>query len=218
MLPARAKVAAVRHHAALAYAELPAFMRELQQQDTISALALEFTILATARTGEVIGARWCEFNLGRKLWVLPAGRMKAGKPHRVALSKRAITILEKMAALQGGAEAAEPGAFVFPGDRPGRGLSQMAMLVLLRRMGHSDLTVHGFRSAFSDWCAEQTNFSSEAREMALAHTVGDKVEAAYRRGDLLAKRFELAEAWAEYCARGEPPTKRRAPVLAEVAA
>jgi integrase len=207
LLPARAKVAAVQHHKALAYAQLPLFMRELREADTVSALALEFTILCASRTGEVIGARWRELDLDRKLWVIPGLRMKGCRIHRVALSTRAIEILEKMAELQGGAEAAEPDACVFPGDKPGRGLSQMAMLMLLRRMACGDLTVHGFRSAFSDWCAEQTNFPSEVREMALAHTVGDKVEAAYRRGDLLQKRFALAEAWAQYCAQPGPERK-----------
>ncbi|MBV8737673.1 MAG: tyrosine-type recombinase/integrase [Alphaproteobacteria bacterium] len=180
------------HHAALPYAELPAFMTALRQQDGVTARALEFTILTAARTGEVIGAGWGEINLTERLWVIRAERMKAGKEHRVPLSDAAVAILEKMAAIRAG-------EYVFLGQRADRPLSQMAMLVLLRRMGRSDLTVHGFRSAFSDWCAERTAFPAEVREMALAHAVGDKVEAAYRRGDLFQKRRNVVEAWARFC-------------------
>ena len=210
LLPARNKVAAVRHHTALPYGELPAFMAALRQQDNVGALALEFCILTCARTGEVMGARWGEFDLPKKLWTIPAARMKAGRLHRVALSGAALAILHKMAVLVGG-PAGDPDAHVFPGGKVGAGLSQMAMLMLLRRIGRDDLTVHGFRSAFSDWCAEQTAFSTEVREMALAHTVGDKVEAAYRRGDLLQKRYELAEAWAAYCGGGGDARKAEVP-------
>jgi integrase len=192
LLPARSKVRRVEHHAALPYAELPSFMAELRQQEGIGARALEFTILMVARTGEVIGARWEEINLAERLWIVPAQRMKAGKEHRVPLSDATIAILEERAARR-------QSDFVFPGERAGRPLSNMAMAMLLRRMGRLE-TVHGFRSAFSDWCAERTNFPSEVREMALAHTVSDKVEAAYRRGDLFQKRRQLAEAWARHCA------------------
>ena len=159
----------------------------------MSARALEFLILTAARTGEVIGARWDEINLAERLWIVPAARMKAGKEHRVPLSSAALAIVETMAEQR-------QGDFVFPGGRTGQPLSNMALLMTLRRMGRGDLTAHGFRSTFSDWCAERTNFPSEVREMALAHTVGDKVEAAYRRGDLFEKRRQLAEAWAVYCA------------------
>jgi integrase len=196
--PSKAKAAARRengrgeHHAALPYAELPAFIAELRQQKGIAARTLEFTILTAARTGEVIGARWDEIDLAAKVWAVPGERMKAGKEHRSPLAERAAAILEEMAAIR-------EGDFVFPGGRAGRPLSNMAMTETLRRMGRGELTVHGFRSSFSDWCAEQTNFPAEVRDMALAHAVGDKVEAAYRRGDLFQKRRQLAEAWARFC-------------------
>jgi integrase len=197
--PTKAKAAARRangrseHHAALPYAELPDFMAELQEQDGFGAHAFEFAILTVARTGEAIEAKWSEINLAERLWTLPADRMKAGKEHRVPLCDRPIEILEEMQKIR-------ESEFVFPGGKAGRPLSNMAFLMMLRRMGRGNLTAHGFRSTFSDWCAEQTNFPSEVREMALAHAVSDKVEAAYRRGDLFDKRRQLAEAWAEFCA------------------
>src|SRR5262249_10448189 len=153
------------------------FMAELRQQEGIAARALEFTILTAARTGEAIGAKWSEINLGERLWTIPADRMKAGKEYRSPLADRVIEILEDMQKIR-------ESDFVFPGDKAGRPLSNMAMLKLLRRMSRDDLTVHGFRSSLSDWSAERTAFPSEVREMALAHAVSDKVEAAYRRGDL----------------------------------
>jgi integrase len=191
LLPAPSKVQQVRHLAALAYGEIGVFMAELRGQEGIAAKALEFTILSASRTGEVIGAGWDELDLKNRLWTIPAVRMKGGREHRVPLSDAAMAIVEEMRKVR-------TGDFVFPGAR-GKGLSQMSMLMLLRRMGRADLTVHGFRSCFSDWCAERTAFPAEVREMALAHTVGDKVEAAYRRGDLLKKRYQLAEAWARFC-------------------
>jgi len=201
LLPKRSKVARIKHHAALPYAELPAFMAELREQDGIAARALEFVILSAARTGEVIGATWTEIDMEARLWIVPAERMKAGREHRVPLSEAALAILRPLAEVN-------MGEHVFPGARAGRPLSQMAMLMLLRRMGRGDLTVHGFRSAFSDWCAERTAFPSEVREMALAHVVGDKVEAAYRRGDLFEKRRQLAEAWVRYCSAPASEDKR----------
>jgi integrase len=195
--PSKAKAAARRengrgeHLAALPYAELPAFMAELRRQEGVAARALELAILTTTRTGEAIGAKWGELDLAERLWTIPAARMKGGREHRVPLADAALTIVEKMAAIRSG-------DFVFPGTGVGRGISDTAMLVQLHGM-RDGLTVHGFRSTFSDWCAERTNFSTEARELALAHAVGDKVEAAYRRGDLFAKRRQLAEAWARFC-------------------
>jgi len=138
--------------------------------------------------------------------MVPAERMKAGKEHRVPLSDAAMRIIKKMAAIR-------LSDYIFPGQRTSRPLSQMAMLMLLRRMGRGDLTAHGFRSTFSDWCAEQTSFPSEVREMALAHVVGDRVEAAYRRGDMFEKRRALAEAWAHYC-DGEEPAESKVVRLA----
>jgi len=193
LLPARSKVRRVEHHPALPYGELPAFMAELREQEGVGASALEFAILTAARTGEAIGATWAEIDLEGRLWIVPAERMKkAGKEHHVPLSEAALAVLRGMAAIR-------EGEHVFPGGRAGRLISNMAMLMLLRRMGRSDLTAHGFRSSFSDWSAECTNFPAEVREMALAHAVGDRVEAAYRRGDLFDKRRQLAEAWARFC-------------------
>jgi integrase len=191
LLPARAKVRRVEHHAALPYVEMGAFMAELRRQNGLAARGLEFAILTAARTGEVLGATWAEFDLEGRTWTIPATRMKAGREHRTPLSEPAVALLT---ALPQGA----------PDDRPFK-LSNMALLMTLRRMGRNDLTAHGFRSTFSDWCAEMTAFPSEVREMALAHVVGDKVEAAYRRGDLFQKRRHLAEAWARFCEA--PPAK-----------
>jgi integrase len=199
VLPARNKMRRVAHHAALPYAELPAFVAELRQRHGMGARALEFTILTAARTGEVTGAVWREIDLAEKLWTIPAERMKSGREHRVPLSDAAIAVLEhaRPLALQRNGEP-DSGAPVFPGLRRALPLSSMAMISTLRRMGR-DETVHGFRSAFSDWCAEQTNFPSEVRELALAHIVGTRVEQAYRRGDLFEKRRQLMGAWARYC-------------------
>ena len=192
LLPRRSRVQKVEHHAALSYDEVGAFIEVLQRQEGVAAMALEFCILTATRTSETIGARWQEVDLGEAIWMIPADRIKAGKEHRVPLSKPAVAILQKLA-------VARSSDFVFPGGKPGRPLSNMALLALLRRMERPDLTVHGFRSAFRDWAAERTNFPREVCEMALAHTIGDRVEAAYRRGDLFSKRRQLMEAWARYC-------------------
>jgi integrase len=196
MLPKKTKVRRVEHHAALPYAELPGFMVELRQQDGIGAKALEFAILTAARTGEVLGARWDEIDLGKRLWTVPGSRMKAGREHRVPLCAQALAILAAMQAIC-------QGDYVFPGGKTRRPLSNMGMLMLLRRMGRGDLTAHGFRSTFSDWVAEQTNSPSEVREMSLAHTVNSKVEQAYRRGDLFQKRRDLMDAWSRFADGGQ---------------
>jgi integrase len=169
----------------------------LREQDGLAARALEFAILTAGRTGEVIGARWSEIDLSAKVWTVPAERMKAGKEHRVPLSERALAILDGVKPVNNAVEIGHQ--FVFAGAKPGLPLSNMAFLMLLRRMERDDLTVHGFRSTFRDWCAERTNFSSEVAEMALAHAVGDKVEAAYRRGDLFERRRRLMQQWATFC-------------------
>jgi integrase len=200
LLPKRAKVRRVEHHAALPYAEIGAFMAKLRAAEGISARALEFAILTAGRTGEVIGARWDEVNLDEKLWTIPADRMKAGKEHRVPLSAPAVALLRQLA-------EASTGDFVFPGGRRGKALSNMAMLQTLRRMGRGDLTAHGFRSTFRDWAAELTNFPAELAEMALAHAVTDKVEAAYRRGDMFEKRRRLMDAWGSFLATVRPAGK-----------
>ena len=198
LLPARGKVRNTAHHAALPYADLPAFMAELRKQPGIAARELEFLILTACRSGEVHKATWSEIDCGARLWAIPAQRMKAGREHRVPLSGAALALLGQL-------DRDRP--LLFP-------IGERAMAVLLGRMDRRDLTVHGFRSTFSDWCAEQTNFPSEVPEMALAHAVGDKVEAAYRRGDLFEKRRQLAEAWSQYAGQVdnvvEIPVARRA--------
>src|SRR5665213_258341 len=193
LLPRPSKVRQVEHHAALPYAEIGAFIVELQKQNGTAARALEFLILTAARTGEVIGAQWEEIDLAQKLWTVPADRMKGRKAHRVPLSVRALAIIESMQDIR-------DGDFVFPGGKADEPLSNMAMLAVLKRMSRGDLTAHGFRSSFRDWVAERTSYPSELAEMALAHTVADKVEAAYRRGDMFEKRRRLMHEWARYCA------------------
>jgi integrase len=189
-LPAQPASTRVRHHPAMPFAELPAFIEELRQHQGISAKALEFTILTAARTSEVIGARWKEIDLDAAVWTVPAARMKTHKEHTVPLSKAAVTLLDAL--------LREDGGYVFPGAKDKAHLSDEAMLELLRRM-RSDLTVHGFRSTFRDWAGDKTHFPREVIEAALAHRLKDKVEAAYRRSDALEKRRALMEAWAEYC-------------------
>ena len=201
LLAAPSKVQKVEHHAALPYAEIGAFMAALRQRNAVAARALEFTILTAARTGEVIGATWGEIDLDGATWTVPAGRMKAEREHRVPLSEPALAILREMraAALAGSdGQEPQPDAPVFPSAR-GNPLSNMAMAMLLRRMERGDLTAHGFRSTFRDWAAERTAYPGEVVEMALAHTVGNKVEAAYRRGDLFDKRRRLMNDWSEFC-------------------
>ncbi len=194
LLPKRPKLQR-GHHAALPYAEMPAFMAELRTREALAARALEFCILTAARSGEVLGATWAEIDLDAKLWSVPAHRMKAGRDHRAPLSDAAMTILKAIAPLQ---PEGDGSAFLFPGQRPNRPLSAMAMEMLLRRQG-KDITVHGFRSSFRDWAAEETSYPREVAEAALAHVVGDATERAYRRGDALEKRRALMEAWASYC-------------------
>jgi integrase len=195
LLPRSSKVKRVKHHPALPYAELPAFLMRLREQNGVAARTLEFVILTAARTGEAIGAKVGEINCQDKVWTIPAERMKAEREHRVPLTERALALLDEVKPLRGSR------AHLFPGLHGG--LSNIAMLKLLERMKRDDLTVHGFRSTFRDWAAERTSFPNEVVEMALAHTIGDKVEAAYRRGDLFDKRRRLMDAWAEYCEHGQ---------------
>ena len=191
LLPKRQRLSR-GHHAAIAIDDLPDFMERLAASSAVSARGLEFLILAAARTSEVIGARWSEIDFERRLWTVPPERMKAAREHRVPLSERALAILADMA-------AARCSEFVFPGEKPGKPLSIMAFDMTLRRIGVS-ATVHGFRSTFRDWASERTSFPHEVCEMALAHGIPNKSEAAYRRGDLLAKRGQLMAAWARFCA------------------
>lgn len=193
ILPQRAKVAKVQHHAAMPIDAVPALMRHLRDMTFLSAKALELTILCATRTGETIGAKWDEFDLAGGVWIIPAERMKASREHRVALSKRAVALLKALPRAKGE-------AFVFPGTRAGRPISNMAMLMMLRDLpGAGDVTVHGFRSTFRDWAGERTNFPREIIEQALAHRLKDKAEAAYARGDLLEKRRLLMKAWSAFC-------------------
>jgi integrase len=193
LLPKRSKVVKVAHHAALPYTELANFVTALREQEGIAARALEFAVLTAARTGETIGATFDEFDLDAGIWTVPGERMKAGRSHEVPLSHRALQIIK----LQLKERVSD---YVFPGQKPKTPLSNMAMLALLKRMERGDLTVHGFRSTFRDWAADLTNFPGEVAEMALAHVVGDKTEAAYRRGTMKAKRRQLMDAWAKYAA------------------
>ena len=190
ILPRRSRVAPTQHFPALPYAELPAFMAALRDLDFVSARALEFLILTAARTGEVIGATLGEIDTASNVWTVPAARTKTRREHRVPLSNRALAILKGLP---------RDGDFVFPGARDKAPLSNMALLMTLRRLGRGDLTVHGFRSTFRDWAAERTAYPRDVVEMALAHAIGDKVEAAYRRGDLFAKRRRLMADWAKFC-------------------
>jgi integrase len=208
LLPKRSKIRKVRHHPALPFDELPSFLRDLQQHDGIAAQALEFLILTATRTNEVIGARPREIE-GR-VWIIPAPRMKGEREHRVPLSDRAFAIVEKM-------KRDHPGDYLFPGAKPKSPLSNMAMLELMRGMIRAEdgkpwtdrdgrvAVPHGFRSSFRDWGAERTTFPPEVIEMALAHAIDDKTEAAYRRGDLFQKRRRLMDAWAAYCATTPKP-------------
>ncbi len=191
LLPKRPKLTR-GHHAAMQYADVPAFVARLREREALAALALEFCILTAARSGEVLAARWVEIDLEKKLWTGPAARMKAGREHRIPLSPRAVEILEGLAEVK-------TGAFVFPGNREKRPLSNMAFAMLMRRMGVGELTAHGFRSAFRDWAGDVAHFPRELAEAALAHVIGDKAEQAYRRGDALEKRRKMMEAWALFC-------------------
>jgi integrase len=191
LLPARSKLNSVKHHAALPYSEIPDFMNALRAIPGNSAAALEFLILTAARTGEVINAKWAEIDLKKKLWIVPVARMKSGREHRVPLSSAAVAVLKRM--------GEGKGEYLFSGRSPDAPLSNMALLMTLGRMNRADITAHGFRSTFRDWAAECTNFPSEMVEMALAHVIEGKTEAAYRRGDLLEKRRHLMDEWALFC-------------------
>jgi integrase len=192
LLPARSKVKKVKHHAAISYEEIGGFIKALRNQEGISARGLEFLILTAGRTGEIIKATWDEVELDKAMWVIAADRMKAEKEHRVPLSSAALKVLS-------GLKETAQSDFIFPGMRLNTSLSNMAFLQLLKRMGRNDLTAHGFRSSFRDWAAERTVYPNEMAEMALAHSVGTKVEAAYRRGDMLDRRRDMMTAWADYC-------------------
>jgi integrase len=200
VLPARARVRKVTHLAALPFDEMQGFLMALRGREGMAARALEFAIFTAARTDEVLGAPWDEVDLDAKVWAIPAERMKGGREHRVPLSEAALAVLEQVRPLALKRDGQpDPSAPVFPGPRRALPMSNMTMLMLLRRMKRNDLTVHGFRSTFSDWAAERTAYPREVVEMALAHAVENKVEAAYRRGDLFEKRRRLMTDWARFC-------------------
>jgi integrase len=196
LLPKRAKLSR-GHHAAMPYEMVPEFMNALRLNRGISAMALEFTILTAARSGETYGAVWGEIDFKKKVWTIPGPRMKAGREHRVPLSDAAVELLERLYA------SPKTGNFVFPGERPNRPLSNMAMEMVTRRL-KADFTVHGFRSSFRDWIGNETHFPRDLAEMSLAHALGDETEQAYWRSDALEKRRELMEAWARYCGTPRP--------------
>jgi integrase len=192
VLPAVRDVAPRGHHAALAYAALPAFVAELRRQDEVAARALEFLILTTARSGEVLGATWDEIDFGAATWTVPASRMKAKREHRVPLSPAALSLLRALPREDGN-------PYCFVGPKAGQGLGGMMLARLLKRMGRDGITVHGFRSAFSDWAHESTSHANHCIELSLAHSVGSDVERAYRRGDMVLKRVKLMNEWSKYC-------------------
>jgi integrase len=196
LLPHAAKLRVVKHHAALAYGELPAFMAALRTHDDVGARALAFVVLTAARSGEALKARWSEIDLPGRLWIVPAERMKKRREHRVPLSPAALAILKEMAAIRSG-------EFIFA-EADGKHVDSDILRRVLRRLGRHDLTPHGFRSSFTDWCAERTHYPAEVRQMALAHVVDDAVEAAYRRGDMFEKRRKLGESWAAFCSQPVP--------------
>lgn len=183
------------HRVALPYLELPTFITALKTRPASSAKALEFVVLTAARAGEVLGATWREIDLDAKLWTVPGSRMKGGKEHRVPLTPEALAVVEAMALLSKPA----PAAFVFPGQSPKRPTSEATMMRLIKRMGYSAITVHGFRSSFRDWAGDATNFPRDLAEQALAHAVGNEVEQAYRRGGALERRRKMMESWATFC-------------------
>jgi integrase len=209
LLPKRSAVAPAGNHAALPYRDLPTFMARLRQRDGFSARALEFTILTAARTGETIGATWGEIDIRENTWTVPAARLKGRRgvrrnDHVVPLSDRALAILKEL-------PEGEDADAVFLGESDGSHLSNMAMAELLKEMGYTGkvATVHGFRSTFKDWASEQTAYANELSEMALSHTVSDKVEAAYRRGDMRDRRRRLMSDWSRYCETAPRPASEK---------
>ena len=191
-LPALSKVAKVKHHAALPYAQVGAFVAKLRKDSSVGARCLEFITLTAARLGEAINAEWDEIDLANRVWVVPASRMKADREHRVPLSGAALAVLKAVQAIR-------QSDYVFPGTRQGRPVGENTPVRLAKQAAGSNITVHGLRSTFRDWASERTSFSREVAEMALAHAIPNAVEAAYRRGDLFEKRRKLMEAWAEFC-------------------
>jgi len=196
LLPKASKIKKVAHHPALPFQRIGEFIKDLKEHSGYSAYALELLILTATRTSEVIEAKWSEFNLETKVWTIPADRMKAGKEHRVPLSTRAMEILERLKIIR-------VNSYLFPSTlHKERALSNMALLSMMRKMPkYSDYVPHGFRSTFRDWAAETTDYSNETVELALAHTIQNKAEAAYRRQDQLEKRSSLMQDWHNFITR-----------------
>ena len=190
LLPAPRKVTPVKNHPAVPYKEMPAFMQKLRLHDGTSALCLEFAILTATRSGEALQAAWSEIDVAAATWTIPKERMKAAREHRVPLTKAALAVLAK-------AEERREGLFVFPGVRSGRPMTDMALTMLLRGI-RTGVTVHGFRSSFRDWVADATEYPNELAEMALAHSISSKTEAAYRRGDMLDRRRKMMADWMNF--------------------
>lgn len=203
LLPKPSKIQKIRHHPAMPYMDIHAFWAELATNDCTSAKALRLLILTAARTSEVLNATWDEFDLGNRLWIIPASRMKAAREHRIPLSTTALKILNEQPKAAGN-------PYVFPGAKYGKPLSNMALLHLMRGMGYGkgcekgEYVPHGFRSTFRDWCGEVSSYPRDVAEMALAHTIDNKAEAAYRRGDLLEKRRQMMQDWADYIVKASP--------------
>ena len=202
-LPAKAKVAKTKHHAALPHAEIAAFMAKLRQDTSAAAKCLEFIVPTAARLGEATGAMWSALDFANRTWTIPSSRMKGGREHRVPLSHTAMAVLEAMRAVR-------VSEFVFPGMRDGRSVASRTIQDFVTRIANGEITTHGFRSSFRDWAAERTSFPREVAEMALAHAIPSAVEAAYRRGDLFEKRRRLMESWAEFC--GKPSAGKVVPI------
>jgi integrase len=200
LLPALKKAARVRHHAALHYRHIPLLLEKLRHCDGAETRALEFLILTAARAGEACNAVWDEIDVVDQVWGVPAARMKSGKEHRVPISHAARMVLERTPPDQ-------REGWIFPGARAGRPVSVISLWRLARGLTGGATTVHGLRSSFRDWCADQTNFPREIAEQALAHVVGSDVEQAYRRSDLLQKRRQLMEAWGRYCTKAPIPSE-----------
>ncbi len=206
LFPATGKISRVQHHGALPWAEMPAFIKELRAQGGLAANALLLTVLTATRTGDVIGALWREVDLAQRVWTVPAMRIKGRqRDHRIPLSDAAVALL-KMAMPELG-EGEVPAGDVYPGGKADRGLSNMALLAVLKRMQRQGVTTHGFRSTFRDWAAEQTDYRPKIVEAALAHVVSNKVEAAYKRTDFFDLRRQLMADWADFC-QGRPPGKK----------
>jgi integrase len=189
-LPSKRKVSPVKHHPAVPVSDMPAFFKELQSREGIAARALEFLTLTAARSGEVRGAQWSEIDIAKKVWTVPAERMKAKREHRVPLSTQATVLLKALPSFKAG-------GLLFPGSKRANVLSDMSLAAVLRRM-QVDAVPHGMRSSFRNWTAEETAYPNEVAEMALAHAVGNAVEAAYRRGDLFEKRRSMMQDWAAF--------------------